>query len=50
MEIPIVDFESCGVHHINNVDELNFKKTGDQICNAFMNTGFVYLTNTGISK
>jgi len=49
-DIPVVDFEACGIHHnlINEKEDL--KNLGKLICDAFVNCGFVYLTNTGISS
>ncbi|CAK8689658.1 unnamed protein product [Clavelina lepadiformis] len=47
--IPIVDFEPCGIHH-SFVADVELKAVGDKTYEAFMDYGFVYLKNTGISS
>lgn len=49
-DIPVVDFAKCAIDK-NDFDEQNsLTEIGKLMCDAFINCGFVYLKNTGISS
>ena len=49
-DIPVVDFGKCGISRTLSDDNEDLTDIGKLICDAFVNCGFVYLTNTGISR
>ena len=49
--IPVVDFHPCSLETIHkDIDKCMLKQTGEQICKAFHEVGFVYLKNHGIPQ
>lgn len=49
-KIPVVDFEKCGIHNLDYDEKKDLTEIGTLICDAFVNCGFVYLVNTGITS
>ena len=48
-EIPIIDFDTCGLDAKDNLSDSELFCVGEKLYDALSNCGFVYLKNTGIS-
>nr|XP_039251344.1 UPF0676 protein C1494.01-like [Styela clava] len=50
MEIPIIDFQKCGLMYKNDneIEESSFIEIGEKLFKAFSTSGFAYITNHGI--
>ena len=48
-DIPVVNFEKCSILN-EETNKTDLKSIGNEICEAFVNCGFVYLVNTGITR